>query len=442
MDYTQIQADFNKVISYSQGIAEPKTDKLFAAWYEAKKKYIDLFNGQLIYEVPDKVTFNLTEKAKVNKVNYFIEKISSIYNNQQLADFIQKNIKTFFDNELFQDYEFQDKKIPAHSKLIKAFKFFEQDKQALSAIQNEASILLQENKIEGTLCFSVHPLDFLSSSENTYNWRTCHSLTGEYRAGNLSYMQDKSTIVCYLKGDKDAILPMFPQDLPWNNKKWRMLLHFSETGDLVFAGRQYPFFSSSGLSQAFNKCPIISPFHSLPSENYISEINGLILNHKYIEIRRNLYKLNQVVPHNSHSLHFNDILNSSIYTKPYYIYDWDKKPTNPPRVDIGGEVYCLECGKNHILNPESMRCIECELEYGTEDNDTYTFCEHCGTRIVKLDGIDLGSGELVCQNCAENECFVCDCCDELYFKSEQHYYDGCYYCDDCYMEVTDGSEDE
>ena len=28
--------------------------------------------------------------------------------------------------------------------------------------------------------------DYLSLSENAFNWRSCHALDGEYRAGNLS----------------------------------------------------------------------------------------------------------------------------------------------------------------------------------------------------------------------------------------------------------------
>ena len=73
----------------------------------------------------------------------------------------------------------------------------------------------------------MHPLDYLSLSENTYNWRSCHSLDGEYRAGNLSYMMDKSTVICYLKSNDDVILSNFGPEVKWNSKKWRVLLYFS-----------------------------------------------------------------------------------------------------------------------------------------------------------------------------------------------------------------------
>lgn len=45
-------------------------------------------------------------------------------------------------------------------KLVKAFKYFEENSRSLEDIQNYASRIIQEDKIEGTLCFSVHPLDF------------------------------------------------------------------------------------------------------------------------------------------------------------------------------------------------------------------------------------------------------------------------------------------
>lgn len=101
----------------------------------------------------------------------------------------------------------------------------------------------------GKLCISIHPLDFLSSSENNYNWRSCHSLDGDFAVGNLSYLQDGCTAICYLKGADNVKLPNFPATVPWNDKKWRMLVHISKNKDFIFAGRQYPFFSEDALNK-------------------------------------------------------------------------------------------------------------------------------------------------------------------------------------------------
>ena len=48
---SKIKEDFDKVIQYSQGISEPKTDRLFDVWEECKKDFIELFGGQFLTAV-------------------------------------------------------------------------------------------------------------------------------------------------------------------------------------------------------------------------------------------------------------------------------------------------------------------------------------------------------------------------------------------------------
>ena len=198
---TKIKEDFDKVITYSQYIPDPKTDRLFDVWLECKRDFIELFGGKYIYEFPEKVSFDLGPKEKHDRVIRFAGQVASQWGYTNLADFIEKQEDGFFQNLTVEDYTAWDGKIIRKgSKLVKSFRHFIKDNdRSLIDIQNEASRIIQEDKIEGTLCLSVHPLDFLSLSENTYNWRSCHSLDGEYRAGNLSYMMDKHTIICYLK---------------------------------------------------------------------------------------------------------------------------------------------------------------------------------------------------------------------------------------------------
>ena len=61
-DIDIIKKQFDKVIRFSQGIEEPKTQKLFETWYEAKSRFIQGMNGKLIYEYPEEVSFELDEK--------------------------------------------------------------------------------------------------------------------------------------------------------------------------------------------------------------------------------------------------------------------------------------------------------------------------------------------------------------------------------------------
>ena len=242
-----IKEQVRKVIQYSQDIPDPQIDELMDNWLRAKSRFIDAFGGKLIWEYPVPCTFTLDESEKECRIAEFIDYIDDKYDNIDLKSFISRNQETFFENKVNINSLHNGKSIPRGMKLLKAFKYFISGERALDDIQTRASQIIQENKMSGTLCFSVHPLDFLSSSENTYNWRSCHALDGEYRAGNLSYMQDNSTIICYLRGADNVKLPLFPDDVPWNNKKWRVLIHISEKSDMIFSGRQYPFTSSNGI---------------------------------------------------------------------------------------------------------------------------------------------------------------------------------------------------
>ena len=51
MDYSasEIKESIRKVLAYSQGIEEPKIDKLFANWFDNKRDIIEAMCGNLIY---------------------------------------------------------------------------------------------------------------------------------------------------------------------------------------------------------------------------------------------------------------------------------------------------------------------------------------------------------------------------------------------------------
>ena len=105
MEIKPIQKLFNEVIDYSQGISEPKTDKLFEAWYTAKSYFINhLFNGELIYEFPHEVTFKLNEETKSERFGDFIVYVYRLSNaplNDDLFRYFgQLSPEEFFNNTL------------------------------------------------------------------------------------------------------------------------------------------------------------------------------------------------------------------------------------------------------------------------------------------------------------------------------------------------------
>ena len=352
-------------------------------------------------------------------------------------------------------------------KLVKAFKFFEKDKSTLTEIQNMASQYIQENCMTGTLCFSVHPLDFLSSSENTYNWRSCHALDGEYRAGNLSYMVDSTTFMVYLKGADGVVIPGFPTNVKWNSKKWRMLIHAANDDELIFAGRQYPFASKPGIDTVlglYNNLVLkdlnhdnglfwdfgkkYEGWHADYIDSYVpydakDNTYAEYLASKYFVYCGRLADLYDTVKEGKDALNYNDVLNSTCYRYPYYavLDPWGYKRNKYPNIiEVGGAVHCLHCGKYLIEDSETMRCPDCEVRYGIEINDSYDTCFNCGTRIYVEDAAMVGE-ELVCDYCLAHETFTCEDCGEIFFNHDKCFVAGnnegkwvCPYCYEDYME--------
>ena len=451
--------DIAKVISYSQDIPNPKIDKLLSTWaFQKQALAYDFLDNNVIVTSENKVTFEMSDEDKNNIYQEFLMYLDNLHLvDTSLIRFAETiGFKDFYANRLSTNYDItlkDNKRIPKGSKVVKAFKYFIDDEQLLTDVQNHASEIIQANKVEGYLHLSIHPLDFLSSSETTYNWRSCHSLDGEYRAGNLSYMDDASTIIAYLSSDKKEKLPRFPEDVPWNSKKWRMLLHFNTDLDVCFAGRQYPFFSRTALDlvkELFDQTRRQQTFFNVWSREslvwdgwyntYLEEVtreNGdsvLIEPERYCIINGGVYDRYKIVKDAENSQHFNDVRRSSFYTKPYYMYERHHSPNHKIKFLIGSPVECLWCGDNIINGQDSMMCTDCECVHGNSNSDQYITCDCCGSRVY-IDEASFMSNrdEWVCPNCAMNETFLCEECGGRFYNSEKHWKEGVgYVCDECF----------
>lgn len=463
-----IKEQFDKVISYSQiGIDNPQTEQLFTIWENNKKRFYQAFGDQLIWEYPEKVSFELDEAAKEDKVLNFL---NTAYREHfyDLYDFLRVQKDGFFKNQVIEEFVTKsDKIITKGTKLIKAFKYFINDPKVLNDWQSKASMIIQENKVEGRLCFSIHPLDYLSISESTHSWRSCHSLDGEYRAGNLSYMMDKCTVVCYLKSEEDTKLPHFPKDVPWNDKKWRVLLYFNQLMDICFAGRQYPFSTEKGMNwildncfnQIFNKRSTFTSIFgtdelSLKWDKWSTEtINNININgHKfdfdnkgYIALDDGIKSIKDIVTDEEGSKQFNDVLHSSSYIPMYSCLTFKDPivskteyflfPTiYTAHIEVGHKTICLHCGEEEVLDEGgTMMCYDCEYQYGISNNNYFTTCDCCGNRILMENVHYLSNDDCYCDECYDKYAVTCVCCGETARKDNMYEdKDGNWYCRDCY----------
>lgn len=407
-NYCDIQEKFNKAISYSQHIKleDLRTDQLFSQWATNKEKFYKAFGNKLIYELSEPVSFALSENFKDKTFDKFLDFVFFKYDRSLiLQQFLIDNKEAFFDNKVTFIKEEYPKDINIGMKISKAFKFFV-SKRDLKYIQEEYSRILQVKSITGTLCLSIHPLDYITISENNDNWRSCHALDGEYRAGNLNYMADKTTVIAYLKHKEDSVLERLGS-LEWNSKKWRCLLFISEYNNMIAMGKHYPFFLPNiipFLDIALKKTKLDETtnfiYHSY-WQKAIDHIKTEIISEKgeieEVDFRldkrfiKNIYSgllksLDKMIEENEYKCYYNDLFYSSDYLPFIKKNDFALMKNAQLPMRIGEDVYCLSCGEKILHYEDSMICEHCAVTKTDLEADGVSICPICGSRFVTDEG--------------------------------------------------------
>ena len=395
-------------------------------------------SGSLILESKEPVTFELDESAQHDKIDEFIDWVEHEYG-AEMREFFAMNYDSILENKLSVRFE----KYPAGMKLSRVL--MQAFGSRAEEVRNHLAMLIQSNKITGKLCISVHPLDFLSASENQHSWRSCHALDGEYRSGNLSYMCDDVTFMAYLKSDEDTILPRFPRDVPWNNKKWRCFFFRDYDNGQIWAGRQYPFsttgalpkiaellwkldyFAEDGLRDRFAGPGSYWGYNmpqffcdALRGEVTIDDERPKMFNDTYVFLGQDqitLEPLRKYIWTPEEAMCYNDLIDSHTYA-PYvlrYKAPYDYIPHNLKKFKVGSAAPCVCCnGNRNIEYSDTVLCRDCLVDFGPEDHEALTECDGCGQRIVReYAHYDEWGDVYYCDSCWEQKeptpCGKCGC---------------------------------
>lgn len=439
--FEDIKEQFKAIINSSQHYEDltlSGVDDYFDDyWLKNKARFIKAFGG-LIYEYPQPVSFVIEQDLQAKNINDFIDNIPY----SELRNFIQMNKEGFYENKVVNPYITQKGQlIPEGAKLVKAFKNFTDDVESLASIQNTASHIIQQKEVSGTLCLSVHPLDFLTLSVNKCGWTSCVNLfDGEYKASILSFMGDPCTIVCYIKTSEGDKVP-YPGGFEWNSKKWRMLLSISEDKNMIVANRQYPFTSKACLDFIYNiikELFDLRGYYTDMENTCIDKIESSIgkdylLSNKYLLVNGNLYRSNLFITEPAYymRLHYNDVTMSPFY-KPYYSYNKTKIANEKTKVLMGSKCYCLQCSNDNMEFTDSLICDECEYEF----TDIQRLrCDNCYKRI-EHDGETMGTwvkDGWLCDDCFDRLASVCEVCGEFMYNDFAYTDEiGNTYCKYCY----------
>ena len=265
---------------------------------------------------------------------------------------------------------------------------FEKARLAQSMIRNR----MANNTIE--MCLSIHPLDYMTMSDNPYDWSSCmYWGDGCYRQGTVEMMNSPVVVVGYVKGSRNL---EFNGDT-WNGKRWRDLFIIDNNFNFISETKPYPYYNDK-YSRFFL--------------NWIAELIGNFNGKKFhdvvfnaedepewecpaLELRTETCWMYNDIDNNNDQLGMrcNDISLNSFY------------------INYSGQCQCMVCGDYEVEHEDTLVCEDCS---GTSEMRR---CGCCGERhyddfLTYVEATDL----YVCDDCL-NEYYSYDCWNEEYIQN-------------------------
>lgn len=304
-------------------------------------------------------------------------------------------------------------------KLVRAFapdlqSFYEQFRIEISQALNVAHL-------EGELCLSIHPLDYLTMSDNDCDWQSCMSWAhdGEYKKGTLEMLGSPYCVVAYLQANTPY---RFIGSASASNKKWRQLL-FIHPG-FICGNRHYPYEvpELEEIAMRLLKEAAINAGYSSYSEERIqlkNKADNTILGSKapqtvYLELTMD--DMYNDLSTNYYYLAIEPFLKEA---KPFYCAVLPHRLTF--QLNLSGEARCINCGEPigaQSLNPSLLVCEDCANANGY-------ICNCCDQFFYDEEPYFTNSdGQGFCRSCYEDgNLSECDICEEMYCQEDIFYYD-------------------
>jgi len=399
--------------NYGGAIMQITPEQFLAPWYRNKKLLYKLLGNQLTY------TWDLDEKdaketaiSEINSTMLYSIFASPFSNLRDVAVKIYCKVheipeweypsnynfnvtaEEIFNNRLEGDYTIVigDKKFEFHKneRVVKDFQklcnYIEANylDEAMSCdfgpnrmAQDIDRItkVIELGKKKKSITLSIHPMDYLTMSDNEEKWNSCMSLKnrGCYCNGAYEMMTSPNVIIAYTKSSRNKMTVR--KDEMWNSKTWRSL--FIVDRRFILAGKAYPKISNSLSGAVMAK---------------LVELAGKNLNWNDFEEADKKYKYYndsnkiKIISHDMYNDYSaNDGMNFLIrYSKKF-------NPNKRIIVNYSGPIYCLGCGKRININTKigenDYVCNDCNNSY----KDKKIVCAACnrpmriGTQVRYLD---------------------------------------------------------
>lgn len=435
-------------------------DNLIEHWYDAKSiKLLKMFGGETILKKEIKIekdTAQLSDEMRGKLRHYFFTLREAVfregtetqeYNNELLnvIDKLNWSSDALALNSVEKSFEVRPRslngkaiKINKGQKVTKAFaKLFSAfgiEDSVFEEFRIKHSQILNDRVIRGTLCLSIHPLDYLTMSDNANGWSSCMSFDEEgcYRAGVLECLNCSNTIVAYLESNnqKYEIKGVDGETYFWNSKKYRQLVLADR--NFILTNKSYPF-RNDNLSQL-----VLDWVAELAGEDFEGE-NIFENDYESRSIKGiSGFCVDTDMMYNDHShgsfsyIRLNKNLSEEDLTSNGFAY-----------TSINGVAHCLNC--DEAIEKES--CVLCNECAGL------SCCEYCGESLTR-DEVCYIEDNVACEYCLDEHGYYCQGCSETFSEEHGRYVDhddetyivpdwqDGFYCDCCLDDLELREEEE
>lgn len=277
--------------------------------------------------------------------------------------------------------------------------------------RQQHSTIMTSKVTKGRLVLSIHPLDFVTMSDNANNWSSCMSWNpnndGCYKRGTLEMMNSNNVLVAYLESNTPY---EFVPGMFWSNKTWRALVVVDK--DIIITGRNYPY-EAQALSQKV--CTMVGElakksfnwdYQFGPQPYY--DMAGLKTKQAVSRVKQTRQDKKAILLQSSDM--YNDFMSASCVPGEYghKYFCLRNKVKKQKVITFSGIAYCLDCGapfpRNISNEPASAEEVVCDACFQGHS------CEHCGRYVYEEDSYATATG-LLCKVCAEN-LKICPTCEK------------------------------
>ena len=414
LSQTEKTAIMRYINTYADVPSKSNIETLLRFWDVGKSSYLSqlfkdgfVLKKDIMYEKPEE--FVVSELSHALYCHRFFERIYDVPN-YDIEVHRLVNYYTLAENKYMgESFEFNlgEKVIKVQrgckpmrilGKIAQAYGF----EKEFEDFRLRHSMVLNQKKIKGKLCISIHPLDYMTMSDNTSNWTSCMSWMdcGEYRRGTVEMMNSPMVVVAYLEGSNP--FHIFADDgFEWSNKKWREL--FIVHPNIITGVKGYPYHISELEKEVCNW------LKDLATENLGWNYFDTLVNYG-------------VDCSEGHIYFFDNIFNIVFETDDMYndfgscrhIGYISPKTSEQMEINYSGPAVCLCCGKEKAW-------FDTEGDLACEKCNQPIYCYDCGCRLTENEAINI-RGNIYCEYCSDKiEILECPLTHEIFYPDFDPY---------------------